>query len=77
MNREVENMFREFEKFMADKSCNSKEEAKSLATEFMSQYNPSVQDELTEQNAETADDFLELAESASSKKKALQYAKKA
>lgn len=77
MSREVENMFREFEKFMADKSCNTKEEAKSLATEFMAQYNRSMQEELTEQNAETSEDFLELAEYAPSKKKALQYAKKA
>lgn len=62
---------------MADKSCETEEDASKFLNEFISQYNLYEQEELTEQNAKTSDDFLELAEAATSKKKALQYAKKA
>ncbi|MGN1457176.1 MAG: tetratricopeptide repeat protein [Acutalibacteraceae bacterium] len=77
MGKETEKMFKELNEFMADKPCETEEDMNNLVNEFMAQYNPSVHGELTEQNAETSDDFLELAESAPTKKKALQYAKKA
>lgn len=44
---------------------------------FMAQYNSSVFEEITEANAKSSDDFLELAYDATSKKNALKYAKKA
>ncbi|MDD6488578.1 MAG: hypothetical protein PUG48_02025 [Clostridia bacterium] len=77
MSKETEKMFKKLNEFMADKPCETDEEVNDLVNEFMAQYNPSVKGKLTEQNAETSDDFLELAETAPTKKKALQYAKKA
>lgn len=77
MSKETEKLFKELDKFMADKSCETEEDVSKFLNEFMSQYNLYEQEELTEQNAKTSDDYLELAEAATSKKKALQHAKKA
>lgn len=77
MSKETENVFKEFDKFMADKNVNSSDDFKKMVSQFMSQYNEIDFDEITEENAETSDDFLELAHNATSKKNALKFAKKA
>lgn len=74
MSRQTEKMFKELERFMqeSDNIDFSSEDAMNNALKtFMSQYKPNKND------VETADDYLELAESAATKKEALKYAKKA
>lgn len=74
MSRQTEKMFKELERFMqeSDNIDFSSEDAMNNALKtFMSQYKPNKND------VETADDYLELAESANTKKEALKYAKKA
>ncbi len=76
MSKETEKMFKDLDEFMAKKTFDSKEELNTAFNQFIEQYNLSDVEEITEENAETADDFLELADNASSKKEALRYAKK-
>jgi len=74
MSRQTEKLFKEFERFMQendDIEINSEEDMNNAMQVFMSKYQPSAND------IETADDYLELAESADTKKEALKYAKKA
>lgn len=79
MSRETEKIFKEFNKFIADKNIESEDDLNAALEQFMHDYNADVMStqELTEDTAETSDDFFELAESAPTKKKALKYAKKA
>lgn len=56
---------------------NDANDLNNMLNMFMSQYQPKMADALSESNAETSDDFFELAESASTKKEALKYVKKA
>lgn len=80
MSKETKNVFKEFDKYIADKNVNSEDDFKEMVKQFMSQYNETDFDEteeITEANAETSDDFLELAYNATSKKNALKFAKKA
>ena len=79
MSRQSEKLFKELDKFMAENSdvpCESEEELQNMLNSFMSQRQPR-ENKITEDNAETSDDYLELAESAAAKKTALKYAKKA
>lgn len=76
-SKETEKIFKEFNKFMADKNIESEDDLNALLGQFMSLQNMTAGQELTEDNAETSDDFLELAKSALIKKQALKYAKKA
>ena len=39
MSKETENVFKEFDKFMADKNVNSSDDFKKMVSQFMSQYN--------------------------------------
>lgn len=63
--------------FLSNKKIESEDDINNLVSDFISLYNSNIDKELTEENAKTSNDFLELAENASSKKKALKYAKKA
>ena len=74
MSRQTEKMFKEFERFMQGNDnieISGEDELNQALKTFMSQYQPNNDD------VETADDYLELAESADTKKEALKYAKKA
>lgn len=74
MSRQTEKLFKEFERFMQENDnieISSDEDLNNAMQAFMSNYQPEADD------AETADDYLELAESAATKKEALKYAKKA
>ena len=79
MSRQTEKIFKELDKFIAENSetpYESKEDMENMLNSFMSQSKP-WENEITEDNAESSDDYLELAESAATKKTALKYAKKA
>ena len=74
MSRQTEKMFKEFDRFMQENGnieISGEDELNQALKTFMSQYQPNNDD------VETADDYLELAESATTKKEALKYAKKA
>ena len=74
MSRQTEKMFKEFDRFMQENGnieISGEDELNQALKTFMSQYQPNNDD------VETADDYLELAESADTKKEALKYAKKA
>ena len=74
MSRQTEKMFKEFERFMQENDnieISGEDELNQALKTFMSQYQPNNDD------VETADDYLELTESATTKKEALKYAKKA
>ncbi len=77
MSKQTEKMFKELDKFMANKTVDSEDDLNIVLDQFMAQYNSSVFEEITEANAKSSDDFLELAYDATSKKNALKYAKKA
>lgn len=79
MSNQTEKAFKEMHKFFDENGGiedKSKYEVQKLIDEFMEKYNKSPR-MLTESSAKTADDFFELANSATSKKNALKYAKKA
>ncbi|MBQ7433250.1 MAG: hypothetical protein IJV50_07330 [Lachnospiraceae bacterium] len=80
MSRATERACKELEKYLAEHGFENmaEEDMEGMVAEFIEHYNknlpvygPNVTD------PQTADDFLELAEGAGSKKKALEYAQKA
>ncbi len=74
MSKPTEKLFKQFENFLLendDIELNTDEDLDKAFKSFMSKYKPD------ESDIETADDYLELADSASTKKEALKYAKKA
>lgn len=80
MSRETEKIFKDLEKFLKEKNPQTMEEREALVDQFIEQRNANLfdyEDELTESNAETSDDYLELAYQAASEKTALKYAKTA
>ena len=78
MSKESEKLFKELNKYLEDKDCQSEEEMNALIEQFIQQHNANLTfKETTPENAETADDYLELAESAKTKKKKLEFAQKA
>ena len=79
MSRATEKVFKQFDAFMEENGNEnmSEEELNGLFQKFMDQYNHNLPQQVTEKNAETADDFLELAEDASNEARALKDARKA
>lgn len=78
MSGKTEKFFKDINKFLDENSDNLGDDAEQLnilLNNYMSQRQPFA--EVTEENASSSDDFLELAQSASSKSAALKYAKKA
>lgn len=74
MSRPTEKLFKQFERFIQENDyidITSEEDLNQALKAFMSQ------SQSDENDVETADDYLELAESANTKKEALKYAKKA
>ena len=76
--RETEKVFKELEEYMQQHKDEITDEAsqRELIDRFMKEYNARL-DESEDDAPETADDYLELAMSASSKKKEQEYLKKA
>lgn len=68
--RETENVFKELEKYMDQHADQITDEAsqKELIDRFMKEYNARL-DESEDDAPETADDYLDLTMSASSKKR--------
>ncbi len=79
MSKETEKLFKEFHKFLKESADDDYTEAdlKRLMDEFMVQYDSNIPGPVTEETAESSDDYLELAYDAESMKDALKYAKKA
>lgn len=77
MSRETEKVLKELQKFFAlhEDEMTDEESTDRLAKQFLSEYVGDVRHENS--GPETADDYLELAEQASSKKKRLEYLRKA
>lgn len=78
MSRENEKVLAELRKFLElhNEELNDEKDFDRLAEQFLSQHNGSP-DGGSMGEIETADDYLELAEQAASKKKRLNYLKKA
>lgn len=80
MSRETERVIKEMHKYISEKTHGevpSDEEMDKLIQEFMQLHNAMPKVTLTEKNATTADDFLELASEAKTKKKEIEYLQKA
>lgn len=79
MSRETEKAMSQIHKYLEENGSEDMdiEEMNSLLQDFMQEYNGSLPGQITEENAKTSDDFLELAEKTDDKKSALKYAKKA
>ncbi len=80
MSRETERLIKEMHKYINEKTHGevpTKEELNKLMKEFMELHHLMPQGAITEKNATTADDFLELAADAKSKKKEVEYLQKA
>ena len=58
MSRQTENFFKEFHEYAAEKGAETEEELQQLLKEFVTQYNASLPVAVTEENAQTADDYL-------------------
>ena len=78
MSRENEKVLTELRKFLElhDEELNDEKDFDRLTAQFLSQHNGSP-DGGSMEEIETANDYLELAEQAASKKKRLTYLKKA
>lgn len=74
MSEPTEKLFKQFERFIKENNSidiNSEEDMNNFMKAFMSDF------QFDEDDTETVYDYLELAESAATKKEALKYAKKA
>lgn len=80
MSRESEKVFKEFQKFLDEhgkKENYTDEDLDVLAKLFFEQYQGNLPEPVTPETAQTAEDWLELAEGAQSDADVLKYAKKA
>jgi len=79
MSKETEKALKAVHKFFEENSTEnmSMEEANNMLQQFMEEYNGNLPTILTEKTAETADDFLELADETDDINKAKYYVKKA
>lgn len=72
-----DNIIKAFDNFVEGKSINSDDDFDNIFDDFLKQHKIIPYDTLSEEVAEDSYDYLELAESAPTKKQALKYAKKA
>lgn len=79
MSRETESMIKAFHKYLEENSDENRTEddIQRLMNDFMAHYNSNIPELVTEDTAETSDDYLELAYNAETIKEAKKYAKKA
>ena len=74
----TEKLFDGLEEFLSDKNPGSEEQLREMIGQYMEHYNQNIfQSSEDGHEPETADDFLEIAEQAESKRDALKYAKQA
>lgn len=73
----VKDLGEQFDKIFAEMGEKSDEDFNRAVEEIMKNHKTTPLVEIDEENAETAEDFLDLCDSAKSKKQALKYAKKA
>ena len=72
-----DNIIKSFDNFIEGKNINSDDDFDNIFDEFLKQQKIIPYETLSEEDAEDSYDYLELAESAPTKKQALKYAKKA
>ena len=79
MSKETEKIFKELHERMANENAEdmSEEDVDRLLQELIQKHNETGRVELTEDTAETSDDFLDLAQETENEVLALKYAKKA
>lgn len=79
MGRKTEKIFNELFKYLEQNGGEdlSDKEMELLVQKFMREHNGNIPDEVTEETARTADDYLELAEYADDEVSAVRYARKA
>ena len=80
MSKETEKVFKAFDEYMKmNGEPESEDELKEMLDAFMQDYNSRIpnMEPLTAANAKTSDDYMELAEQATSVDEALRFAKKA
>lgn len=80
MSRETEKVFKEFDKYMKKHGePESEEEFNDMLQAFMQEYNSSMsnREPVNASNAQTSDDYMDLAEQAESIEEALRFARKA
>ncbi|MGI6178060.1 MAG: tetratricopeptide repeat protein [Eubacterium sp.] len=80
MSRGTEKLFKELHKFMDQHSVNedtTEEEINELIDQFMAQYNAAPHFDVTEETAETSDDYVDLALDAEDDFTAAKHLKKA
>jgi tetratricopeptide (TPR) repeat protein len=79
MSRESEKAMKAVHQFLKESGAEDMplDEVNALLQKFMTEYNGNQPGRVTEKTAKTADDYLELAEEATTKAKAEQYIKKA
>ena len=79
MSRESEKALKAMHQFLEENVAEdmSMDEVNELLQKFTAEYNDNLPGRVTEKTAKTADDYLELAEDATTKAKAEQYIKKA
>ena len=79
MSKETEKALKAVHNFLEENGAEnmSMEEANNLLQQFMAEYNGKLPERVTEKTAETADDFLELADQTDDINKAKYYVNKA
>lgn len=76
MSRETEKIFKDFNKYIEGKEFDSEEEVQKELAAFMENYNKGL-DSNVKSAKKSADDYLDMAYNATSRDKAIEYAKKA
>ena len=79
MSRESEKALKAMHQFLEENGAEGMpmDEVNQLLQKFTTEYNGNLPGRVTEKTAKTADDYLELAEEATTKAKAERYIKKA
>lgn len=79
MSRQTEKVMRAAHEFLEKNVTDdmSESEVNFMLQKFMEEYNRNIPEDVTEKTAETAEDFVELAEDAEDEAAAFNYAKKA
>ena len=73
----AEKFFRELQDFLSKQNIHSEEQLQELSEQFFEEYNARPKSQVTEENARTAEDYIELAEESNKKKDKARFLKKA
>lgn len=79
MNNDMEGFWKGLQKYLDENKAESEEDVNRLSHEYIQKYNASLTERkaLSEDTAESSDDWLDLAEDAENPKTAVRYARKA